>query len=82
MHTDEGDCYFGRYQVGAVTKPLTAVSKITDQGNAVLFEKDGGWICNLESGKSTWFPRERGVYVLRTWVWNEGAVSSDFQGQA
>ena len=82
MMTDEGDQCFGRYQVGAVTKPLTAVSKITDQGNAVVFQQDGGYIYNLESGRCTWFPRERGVYVLRTWVWNEGTPSSDFRGQA
>ena len=69
MQTEEGDCLQARYQIAAVTKPLTSVSKICDQGHQVIFQADGGWVLNLRSGQSTWFPREQGVYMLHTWVW-------------
>ena len=58
-----------RYHIAAVTKPLTSVSKVCDQGHQVIFQADSGWVLNLRTGQSTWFPREQGVYMLHTWVW-------------
>ena len=65
--TQRGETSFVRgYQITDVTRPFNSVSRVYDQGNTVLFTQTGGWIINHESGRSMWFPREHGVYVLRS----------------
>ena len=56
------------YAVADVVKPLNAVSQICDRGNEVTFTATGGYIWNRETNNVVEFPRERGVYVLETWV--------------
>ena len=55
-------------QIAEVSKALGSVSRTCDRGNRVVFEANGGYIENLESGHRTKFNRESNVYVMKTWV--------------
>ena len=70
-----------RYQVAEVTKPLCSVGKVTDCGNMVCFDSQGGVIYHRKTGHTTPFTREQGVYVLRTWVRKPSNSSEDFPRQ-
>ena len=55
--TEDGIPAKATYQVANVTRALCAVSRVCDQGNTVIFEKDGGYILD-PSGIRTAFRRE------------------------
>ena len=57
-----------RYQIADVTKPLNSVGEICDKDNYVVFGAQGGYIKDRWSPNKTFFRREYGVYVLRTWI--------------
>ena len=52
------------FQVADVTKPVLSVTKLTEDGNEVRFNRRGGTISDPRSGKTVSFVRRRGVYVL------------------
>ena len=74
--TQEGNEGRVKYQVADVSRPLNAVSEICDAGGEdgqhVIFGKNGGMIVNLETGRQTPFAREDGVYTLEFWVKPKG----------
>ena len=76
MVTEEGMSTTARYQMAEVMRPLSAVSKICDQGSRVVFEKHGGYIESLIDGQRTEYKSENNVYILGMWIWRPG--SSDF----
>jgi hypothetical protein len=61
-----------KYQSADVSRPLNAVSEICDagglRGQHVIFGRTGGAIINLDTGRTTPFPREGGIYTLDFWV--------------
>ena len=71
------------YAVADVVKPLNAVSQICDRGNEVTFTATGGYIWNRETNNVVEIPRERGVYVLDTWIQmpNDAVKESGFARQ-
>ena len=52
------------FQVAKTTKALASVSKIVGNGNAVVFDSDGSYIMNKQSGEITWLRAENAVYLL------------------
>ena len=66
--TDDGEERQVTFQVAEVSRPLTSVAKICDQGNRVVFGSQGGYIMSLKTGKVTPFQRESGVYALNLWM--------------
>jgi len=76
MVTDDGKEGTVCYQIAEVVRPLNAVSEICDaggeQGQLVIFGKKGGYIYNLETGATTTFDREDGIYTFEFWVKPEG----------
>ena len=62
--TDEGYPATARFQCADVTRALSAVSQMCDQGNRVIFEKMGGYIESLMDGTRTHFNRVNNVYVM------------------
>ena len=66
---DKTSCTF-TFQVGDVTRPILAVSRICERGNEVEFSKDGkgGVIRHVKSKKEIPFVKKNGVYVLRLWI--------------
>ena len=68
MYTTEGVKCDMTYQVADIERPLTAVGKVCDQDNEVIFRKHGGIIRNIHSGVEIAFGRENGVYMLEGWM--------------
>jgi hypothetical protein len=66
--SDEGHKCGMKWQIANVERPLIAVSHLSSAGNEVSFNKTGGKIVNLNTGKTISFQRKGGVYVLRMWV--------------
>jgi hypothetical protein len=52
------------FQVTDCKKPLASVSKIVDKGNRVVFDSEGSYIQNKETGEIMKIERERGTYVM------------------
>ena len=78
------------FQVAKTTKALASVSKIVGNGNVVVFDADGSYILNKQSGEVTWLREENGVYLLDVqvappgWTPEQGipeAVASDPSGR-
>ena len=55
-------------QVCDVNKPLLSVSKIVNAGNRVVFDGDGGYIEDLQSGERIWMRPQGGMYHIKMWV--------------
>ena len=66
--TTQGEKMSVKFQVTQVTRPLIAVSKLTEAGHDVNLHKKGGTIRNHASGKVTTVRKVDGVYVLDIWV--------------
>ena len=61
--TEDGIDAEATFQIADVTRPLSAVSKICDKGNVVVFTQEGGYIQN-GMGHRTFFRRENNVYMM------------------
>ena len=66
--TEEGIDIGTTFQSCKVSRPILSVSRMSEQGNEVHFEKEGGTIRNKATGRVTRFHRKGGVYVLTLWV--------------
>ena len=55
-------------QVCEVNKALLSVSAAVKAGNRVVFDEDGSYIENRETGQITWLVEEGGMYALKMWV--------------
>ena len=63
-------------QVCDVNKALLSVRRLTQAGNKVVFDPNGSYIENLETGEKMNMQEKGGMYVLKLWV------HRSFQGQA
>lgn len=52
------------FEVADVTAPLVAVRRVVDLGNDVDFDKRGGWIAKLSSGKKIPLTEKGGCYIF------------------
>ena len=66
--TGEGQTKKLVVQVCDVNQGLLGVSKATQANNRVVFDADGSYIENKESGEVTWLQEKKGMYMLRLWV--------------
>ena len=57
-----------KMQVTDVDKVLASVSRLTDAGNRVVFEKEYGYIENKKTGKKIDLERKHNVYVFQMLV--------------
>ena len=55
-------------QVCEVDKCLMSVSKVAKAGNRVVFEGNGGYIEDKETGERIWMVDKRGMYFIQIWV--------------
>ena len=51
-----------------VTKPLGSVSRICAAGHTVVFDDEGSFILNKQSGVKTWLTQKNGLYMLEAWI--------------
>ena len=71
IQTENWENFSLTMQLADVKKPLMSVSKICDAGsgeNLVVFSARGGYIWHADKGVYTEFPREGGVYPMKTWI--------------
>ena len=67
------------FQCAQVSKALGSVSKICSNNNRVVFDDDGSYIENKDTGERLWLEQKNGVYVLdmmiapQSWTgeWND-----------
>ena len=78
--TSEGRKSTIRWQNAPVTKPLLAISHICDSGHEVVFNKTGGRIINIKSGRTTAFRRKNNVYVLDMIIEHDTTCQDNSQG--
>ena len=65
-------------QICAVNKNLMSVSKITKQGNRIVFDDDGSYIDDKSSGERTWMHKVDGMYMLKMWVSRKSTQEAGF----
>ena len=63
-------------QVCDVNKALLSVKKMVESGNRVVFDPQGAYIEDVESGERMNLKEQNGMYVLKLWA------KRRFQGQA
>ena len=51
-----------------VTKPLGSVKKICQAGHTVVFDDEGSFIMNKNTGEVNWVREEDGNYMLDAWI--------------
>ena len=71
IQTENWENFSLTMQLADVKKPLMSVSKICDAGSGehlVVFSARGGYIWRADKGVYTEFPREGGVYPMKTWI--------------
>ena len=55
-------------QVCDVNKALLSVKKMAGAGNRVVFDDDGSYIENKQTGRKMWMKEQNNMYVLGLWV--------------
>ena len=81
MYTREGSFRSMRIQAAPVTKPLASVLRIVQAGHVVVFDAEGSYIMNKESGEINMLREEEGNYMLDVWVPPMGNEASGFPRQ-
>ena len=86
VQTNEGKNTTVVYQVAEVSRPLTSVGATCDRGNWVVYNSQGGFILNCQTGERTSFERTTsGIYELDLWMKSENGTgklpSSSFPRQ-
>ena len=59
-------------QICAVNKTLMSVTKIASRGNRVVFDDDGSYIEDKETGELIPLHRRGSLYVMKLWVKDAG----------
>ena len=77
VQTNEGKNTTVVYQVAEVSRPLTSVGATCDRGNWVVYNSQGGFILNCQTGERTSFERTAsGIYELDLWMKDEESRES------
>ena len=76
--TEDGSSTEVLFQIADVSKPLVSVSAICEKGNRVTFGRGGGCVQNLQTGQTTPFYRQGGIYVLKLWLLGEPTTTTPF----
>ena len=71
--TNEGNQGRTCFQIGDVNRPLMGCTQVTDQGNDILLQSDGGFIYNKATGKVTRVERHGNVYEIDLWMSSDDA---------
>ena len=61
-------------QVCDVNQGLLSVSKMTAAGNRVVFDEEGSYIEDKNTGEITWMEKRNGMFTLKLWVPKPGSV--------
>ena len=64
-------------QVVDVTQNRMSVSRCIEEGNRVVFDKEGSYVEDKRSGEVNWLHREGGLWTWRIWVRTEKRREDD-----
>ena len=84
MTTTEGGDSGGKgitAQVCEVHRPLMAVKKICKAGHRVIFDDEGSYVEDKETGETMKVIEEDGEYVIDVWIKTGEQENSTFGGQ-
>ena len=76
--TEEGSARGMTAQICAVNKTQMSVSKIASKGNRVVFDDDGSFIEDKETGGNNWMTQVGGMYSLKMWVSRKSSAEAGF----
>ena len=66
--TDSGHGMGITFQVTQVRKLLASVRKICEMGNKVVFDEEGSYVQNKQSGVKTVIDKRNGTYAFNIWI--------------
>ena len=55
-------------QVCDVNKALWSVKRVVKAGNRMVFDEDGSYIEDKQTGEKMWMEENNGMYILKLWV--------------
>ena len=55
-------------QVCDVNKALLSVKRVVKAGNRLVFDEDGSYIEDKQTGEKMWMEENNGMYILKLWV--------------
>ena len=62
----------------AVNKTLMSVSKIASKGKRVVFDDEGSYIEDKETGERTWMKQVGGMCSLKMWLSRKNTAGAGF----
>ena len=74
LATVEGFLRAMTFQVAPVAKPLGSVQRICAAGHMVVFDSEGSYIVNKQTGELNWLRNDNGNFMLDVWVSPPAAV--------
>ena len=69
------------FQVAPVAKPLGSVQRICAAGHAVVFDSEGSYIINKQTGELNWLLNDNGNFMLDVWVPPPAAIDPYMMGK-
>ena len=70
------------FQVAPVAKLLGSVLRICEAGHMVVFDSEGSYIVNKQTGEFNWLRNENGNFILNVWVPPPAAVDPYAMGKS
>ena len=58
-------------QVCDVNKALLSVRKVVQAGNRVVFDEQGSYVEDIQTGEKMWMREEGGMCMIRMWIKNK-----------
>ena len=68
------------FQAAPVSRALGSVKRQCSAGHRCVFDEEGSYIENKNTGEINWLREEDGNYMLDTWVMPKGEVERMWQG--
>ncbi len=68
------------FQAAPVAKPLASVMGICRAGHQVVFDEEGSYIVNKQTGEVNWLREENGNYLLDVWIPPNDEVKGEANG--
>jgi hypothetical protein len=68
------------FQAAPVSRALGSVKRLCSAGHRCVFDEEGSYIENKNTGEINWLREEDGNYMLDTWVMPKGEVERMWQG--
>ena len=82
LATVEGSLRAMTFQVAPVAKPLGSVQRICAAGHMVVFDSEGSYVIDKQTGELNWLRNDNGNFMLDMWVPTPAAVDPYAMGKS